>query len=395
MSDALKLELDVALDEALDSEARNNEKVVAWTRIIVLGLTNVVGLLTHETVAGMQWWEGMQGRMMLVWLAAGFGTLALLRVTWHRAFSYVIPLVDGLALLAVLVNGREVLMGTVHPAWTAPVAAAVCALLMVVGAIRLRVGATVFSCIAGLGIYVAVMWPYTTPNHFTSTAAMVGLAGVVAWLTFITRKLARARRTRGMLSRFLPDSVVDAAHDDPLALLTQARSADVTVLFTDIRGFTTWSESRSPTEVMTMLNNVQGALAGEVARRGGTVDKFLGDGMLAFFEGPEHADRAVDTAVACIRVAGTFKDLKVGVGLQSGEVVIGCLGQQRLEFTVLGDTVNTASRLESMTKELGVPILAGDGVAKRSKRKLDLVAEVSIRGKAAKMQVYSRSIDPM
>ena len=124
MSEALKLELDVALDEALDSEARNNEKVVAWTRIIVLGLTNVVGLLTHETMAGMQWWEGMQGRMMLAWLAVSFGILALLRVTWNRWFSYLIPLFDGLALLAVLFNGRAVLMETNHPAWTSAVAAA-------------------------------------------------------------------------------------------------------------------------------------------------------------------------------------------------------------------------------------------------------------------------------
>ena len=390
MSSTLKLELDSALDEALDVEARNNEQVVAWVRLAVLGATNVVGLITHPTTVGINWWNGIQGRMMMSWLGVAVVFAALLRFRWKRRYSYLIPIFDGLALTAVLFNGRDVMISVgVEPAWTGAVSAACCALFMVVGAIRLRVGATLFAALGGLGIYIATMVPFTTPGHFTSTAAMFGLAGLLAWLTFVTRRLARARRTRGMLSRFLPESVVDAAHEDPLALLTQARNADVTVLFTDIRGFTAWSEKRTPQQVMKLLNDVQGGLAAEVARQGGTVDKFLGDGMLAFFEGPEHADRALAAAQGCLYTAERFPGLRIGAGLQSGEVVIGCLGQQRVEFTILGDTVNTASRLESMTKELGEELLAGQGVADRAETALRRVAEVRIRGRSQTMTVYS------
>jgi len=390
VSDQIKRELDSALDEALNVETHHNERVVSWVRLIVLTLTNVVGVLSHPKTVNINWWEGNQGRMMLAWLAAAVFIAVLLRVRWKRYYSFVIPTMDGLALAAVLSNGQAIMERSgQEAAWAGAAAAAGCALYMVVGAIRLRIGATLFAGLTGLGIYIATILPFTTSGHFTSTAAMLGLAGLLAWLTVMTQRLAKARRTRGMLSRFLPQSVVEAAHDDPLALLTQARNADVTVLFTDIRGFTAWSEKRSPENVMKMLNEVQGGLAAEVSRQGGTVDKFLGDGMLAFFEGAEHADRALAAAQGCLNSAERFAGLRIGAGLQSGEVVIGCLGQHRVEFTVLGDTVNTASRLESMTKDLDEELLAGQGVADRAQTRLRQVAEVPIRGRTGTMTVYS------
>ena len=132
--------------------------------------------------------------------------------------------------------------------------------------------------------------------------------------------------------------------------------------------------------VLDLLNEVQGAFARIVRRHGGIVDKFMGDGMLAVFlsvdldksvdqgvAGTDHASRAIQTARAMQEqlksmnetwVEEGLKAIRVGVGIHSGNVVTGCLGSgARLEFTVIGDTVNTASRLESLTKEKKMDLL--------------------------------------
>ena len=134
----------------------------------------------------------------------------------------------------------------------------------------------------------------------------------------------------------------------------------------------------SPAEAFALLNEVQGAFARAVKDHGGTVDKFLGDGMLAVFGAPEpmknHASRAVEAVVAIRRFMVEHnlhreKDglppLRIGVAVHSGPVVAGCLGSgARLEFTIIGDTVNTASRLEGATKDLKTDVLISGETAR-------------------------------
>jgi class 3 adenylate cyclase len=139
---------------------------------------------------------------------------------------------------------------------------------------------------------------------------------------------------------------------------------EVTVLFIDIRDFTAFAERGSAAEVVRLLNDFYGLVVPVIARHGGHANKFVGDGLLAVFGAPaalpDHADRAVAAALELVRcVRERFGgELRVGIGINSGPVVAGTIGGGgRVEFTVIGDPVNTASRVEAVTRETGDDIL--------------------------------------
>jgi class 3 adenylate cyclase len=165
---------------------------------------------------------------------------------------------------------------------------------------------------------------------------------------------------------------------------------------------TTIAENLQPDEVLALLNEFQGELAAAVREHGGTIDKFMGDGMLAVFGAPEplpdHASRALAAARAmlaridALNAANPHRaPLRLGIGIQSGKVVAGCLGSgERLEFTVIGGTVNTASRLEALTKAKGVPVLIGEGTTGQTSA-ADLVPldSVTLRGHSRPLPIFT------
>ncbi len=145
----------------------------------------------------------------------------------------------------------------------------------------------------------------------------------------------------------------------------------LTVLFTDIRGFTSWAERAEPEALVADLNQYFGVLVEIVHRHGGVVDKFIGDGLMAVFglddgqDAPAQAVRAAREMLAAMPAlrAQLGHDLRMSVGVHTGEVISGAIGaSDRLEFTVVGDAVNTAARVESLTRELGVDLLVTEAV---------------------------------
>src|SRR5882672_8625133 len=146
---------------------------------------------------------------------------------------------------------------------------------------------------------------------------------------------------------------------------------EVTLLFSDIRGFTTLSESRKPEEVIDLLNRYFSLQVEVVFNHGGSLDKFIGDCIMAIWgaplDDPDHAKRAVACALEMADTLQVFKrslgpeapaGFDVGIGIHSGPAVVGLMGsQRRLEYTAIGDTVNLASRVEGLTKDAGVRIL--------------------------------------
>jgi adenylate cyclase len=236
----------------------------------------------------------------------------------------------------------------------------------------------------------------------------LGISIVGSLLVYYVLEALERQRVRDTFARFVPADVVGEVlertdHD----LRLGGRSMVVTVLFSDIRGFTTFSETREPKEVIEILNRYHEEMTAAVMEHGGTLISFIGDGIMAVFGAPieqrDHADRALASAREMLEVRlprfnewmrerDVGEEFQIGVGLNSGPVMAGNVGsEQRMEYTTIGDTVNTAARLEGMTK--GTPhslFLAGSTrELLRSDDGLAYVDSMPVRGRAQPLEVWA------
>ncbi|WP_299683915.1 adenylate/guanylate cyclase domain-containing protein [uncultured Tateyamaria sp.] len=213
---------------------------------------------------------------------------------------------------------------------------------------------------------------------------------------------AEMARERTNLARYFSPSMVDelSTKDEPLG---QIRSHDAAVLFVDIVGFTTYSDGRSAQEVIATLRAFHARMESEVFAHGGTLDKYLGDGLMATFGTPLPLPGDAKRALACVRAmadrmealnterrADGLPEIDARFGLHFGTVVLGDIGANRLEFAVLGDTVNVASRLEAMTRALDVRAVVSDAVinAAGDNTGLRRAADQPVRGVADPVSVW-------
>jgi len=224
------------------------------------------------------------------------------------------------------------------------------------------------------GLFGAWIGPFVWADYFLPitaplTALLVGFAFALTDRVGIEQ--LEKQQARSMLSRYLSPWTVKEMLKNPAAARLGGRRADLTVLFSDIRGFTTISEQLSPEEVVDLLNEYLTLMTDIIFRHGGTVDKFEGDAILAFFGAPQAHDndpeRAVLAALEMRDRLGELEDrwrelaktsLRIGIAMHTGQAVVGNIGSPRkMDYTVIGDTVNLASRLQDLTKEYGVSVL--------------------------------------
>jgi adenylate cyclase len=193
---------------------------------------------------------------------------------------------------------------------------------------------------------------------------------------------AAVERERGNLARYFSPNVVEelSKHDEPLK---QVRTQNVAVLFVDIVGFTAFADARTPEEVVRTLREFHALMEQEVFRHSGTLDKYLGDGLMATFGTPFSGAADASNALRCAqammatvdrwngeRKAAGEAPVRVSLGLHYGPVVLGDIGLTCLEFAVIGATVNAASRLEAMTRALGCALVVSDDLVERAKAEL-------------------------
>lgn len=215
---------------------------------------------------------------------------------------------------------------------------------------------------------------------------------------------------RASLSRYFPSSLVDvlASSDRDIGAV---RTQDVAVLFTDIVGFTQFAETHSPEEVMDLLRRYHAFVERCIFQNGGTLDKYLGDGVMATFGTPEttpdDAANALKAAQQLIEETKSFNQdcevigidpIKVSIGVHYGPVILGDIGpSRRLEFAVIGDTVNVASRLEASTRELECHCVISDELMRRAEpstghsKQIDFTSRDSIklRGRNTPIKIWT------
>ncbi len=248
------------------------------------------------------------------------------------------------------------------------------------------------------GVVLSFVYPLTA-----LALSAVGTLGMQYMLVAVER-----RRVRDTFARFVPENVVSEVLDRAgEGLRLGGREVEVTVLFSDLRGFTSFAESRNPAEVIEILNRYLSVMTDAIMDNGGTLVSYMGDGIMAVFgaplEQPDHADRALATARemtgerlvefnAWLRGENLGEGFRMGVGLNTGMVMAGNVGsERRMEYTTIGDTTNTASRLEGMTKGTPYMVYIGDSTRAALQQSADdlvFVEELEVRGRAARIRVW-------
>ena len=281
---------------------------------------------------------------------------------------------------------------------TIPLVSAVWTLLLG-GAIALGLSAASWLLYAERQLLVDVS--YTLISSFTIYAAL-------AYLNFL-RKERRRRQVHGAFSQYLsPDLVAELAeHPEGLKLGGEVR--EMSILFSDVRGFTAISERLQdrPEEITSLINSLLTPLSEVVFSHGGTIDKYMGDCIMAFWnaplDDPDHAAHACETALGMLEaldglnVRRTESDadwqaLQIGVGIDTGRCVVGNMGSdQRFDYTALGDTVNVASRLEGQTAAYGVGVIVGETTVSRASGNFATLEldRIRVKGKRRPERIYT------
>lgn len=303
-----------------------------------------------------------------------------------------------------LLSGRSI---TPAPPWTGAALAAALALL--VAAIGYRANAWVTGAAAAV-ILLALAWtslalfsrgtwiPVTVP----AMALVLAFVGDLAWKYVVEGR--EKRQVKKLFSRYVSKDVYDQLVADPsLAALGGARRT-MTVLFSDVRGFTAMSEKGSPEEVVAQLNEYFSRMVQVVFDHRGTVDKFVGDMVMALFGAPlddeDHAEHAVQTALAMTQALNELNvrwraegrpTLDIGIGINTGDMVAGNIGSDTImSYTVIGDAVNLGARLESLNKDYSCRIIISDATRVRLKGRYDVhpLGDVIVKGKTKPIAIF-------
>jgi class 3 adenylate cyclase len=214
----------------------------------------------------------------------------------------------------------------------------------------------------------------------------------------------REYKIRNIFQKYVPGEVIDEFFKNPEGMLV-GNNRVLAVLFSDIRGFTGISEKMAPDELVNSLNSYFDVMVDVIDQRKGTVDKYIGDAIMAFFGAPvKHSDDALQSVLAGIEMNEALVDFnarqaklgkpefRIGVGINYGVVTVGNIGTKtKMNYTIIGDMVNLASRLEGLTKEYRQPLLISEGLQSRVKEQVPtrLIDRVAVKGKSQGVKIFT------
>lgn len=289
-------------------------------------------------------------------------------------------------------------------------ALAVCLLVIYPITFPLRIAAPLLCAV----LYITVCFFALKHNYVLALApplSAIVLASVFS-LSYLTFTEGRdKRRVRTMLAQYVSPAVLNRVIDRYQDYLQAevGTEEELSILFSDIRGFTGLSETIAADKVVEILNYYFSAMTEAIFEQRGTIDKFIGDAIMAFWGAPvrelQHADLAVRAAIEMHRRLGQvnlwlqardYPPIQIGVGINSGKVILGSIGSvQKLDYTIIGDNVNLASRLEGLTKQYGVTIVISEYTYNQLREPMPcLILElVQVKGKRVPIRIYSPILD--
>lgn len=285
------------------------------------------------------------------------------------------------------------------------------ALVPAVGVAVVGAAATPWITAAAAGLVAGALTWYATRalGHGEWLPLVVPLAAValtflidLAWMYFVEGR--EKRRVKRLFSRYVSKDVYQQLLASPTDAALGGERREMTVLFSDMRGFTTLSESGEAEDLVRQLNQYFTRMVDVVFAHRGTVDKFVGDMVMALYgaplDDPDHADHAVQTALAMVAELQRLNKvwaiegraaLDIGIGVNTGEMIAGNIGSASImSYTVIGDNVNLGARLESLNKDFGTRILISEATRRQLKGQYDLrpLGDVLVKGKTRPVQVF-------
>jgi adenylate cyclase len=238
--------------------------------------------------------------------------------------------------------------------------------------------------------------------HLT-LAGIFSIIGLFAWRYFVGEK--EKHRLHDIFSRYVSKEVVKKIIDDPSKIRLGGEEKNITVFFSDIRGFTTLSEGTTPIKLVEILNRYFTLMTGEILAQKGVLDKYIGDAIMAFWGAPiddaEQADHAISAAMSMLKKLKKLNEefakeglapINIGIGIYSGPAVVGNMGSElRLNYTAMGDTVNVASRLEGLNKEFKTQIIVGESTKNLIKTAYNWrsLGSVQVKGRNEPVSIYT------
>ena len=276
-----------------------------------------------------------------------------------------------------------------------------------------RIKSSLWDFLAALLLLLCVFAIGALSFHFLSLAFPMALpllcvffvsAGNMIWNYFTEGR--EKRFIRNAFSKYMNEEVLKELLKDPKNLELGGENKELTILFSDIRGFTAFSEKLRPDEVVSLLNEYLTSMVDIVFEYGGTLDKFIGDAVMAFWGAPlktcDHARSAVQAALAMTRKVSELRakwkaegrpELRIGIGINTGVVTVGNIGSVRSQsYTVIGDEVNLASRLESLNKEFHTELIVSESsylrLPEKERERFCDLGEVKVKGKEKAVRIY-------
>jgi adenylate cyclase len=249
-----------------------------------------------------------------------------------------------------------------------------------------------------------------TEEDLDLLTALANFAAVAIERAQLAEKIEHERKIRSKMERYHSPAVIDEIVKGTFSSETDVRTADVSILFADISGFTTVSETKRPEEVREFLSNFFSAAVDAIFAYGGTLDKFIGDAVMAFFGAPipqdDHADRAIMAGLMMMdrvdvwnaeRTRDGLPPVRIRVGINSGPAVVGNVGtEKRVDYTVLGSSVNIASRLESGVAKPGQLVISQNTLERVvSSFEIESLGEFALKGLQQKMPVFQVKSAPI